>query len=161
MADQADWVTITTCQSIAEADLLASDLRAAGFEVLIPDEAVMQNAAWNLNTYGYLRVQVHAKDLTEARGLLRLDEVNPETETKDAEPGTDRTNIPLSWPLRFATLLFPVVCFMGLVIFALMRRNYLNRGFVRKAKELTRWFIASLVLWFLVVVVMSSISHKR
>jgi hypothetical protein len=64
------WVTLTTCRTLADADLLATALRAEQIPVLIPDESLMQNIGWNVNTYGYVRVQVQSKDYDTARELL-------------------------------------------------------------------------------------------
>jgi hypothetical protein len=67
---QNDLVLLTTCQMLADADLIVSRLAGAGIEAFIPDEFVMQNAGFNLNTYGYVRVQVRRKDFTSAQDLL-------------------------------------------------------------------------------------------
>jgi hypothetical protein len=45
-------------------------LRAAGIEAFIPDEFLMQAAAFNPNMIGYVRVQVAPKDYEAARDLL-------------------------------------------------------------------------------------------
>ena len=77
MADRdkpAAWVTLTTCRTLAEADLLATQLRAAQFPVLIPDESLMLNIGWNVNTYGYVRVQVHSEDFETAREFLKVED---------------------------------------------------------------------------------------
>ncbi len=67
---QKDLVTLTRCGTLAEADLIVSRLRAAGINAFLPDETLMQTIAWNLNTYGYVRVQVAPKDYEAARELL-------------------------------------------------------------------------------------------
>jgi hypothetical protein len=46
-------------------------LRAGGIEVFLPDESLMQMIGWNLNTYGYVRVQVAPGNFEAARDLLR------------------------------------------------------------------------------------------
>ena len=63
---QEHLVTLTACENLMGADLLVSRLAAAGIEALIPDEFLMQNVAFNLNAYGYVRVQVRRKDYTQA-----------------------------------------------------------------------------------------------
>lgn len=65
-----DLVTLVTCESLVAADLVVSRLRAAGITALIPDEYLMQTIAWNVNTYGYVRVQVSPGDYDAARKLL-------------------------------------------------------------------------------------------
>jgi hypothetical protein len=67
---QDDLVTLVTCDTLVKADLVVSRLRAAGIETFLPDERLMQVVAWNLNTYGYVRVQVARKDYDTAKALL-------------------------------------------------------------------------------------------
>ena len=58
------------CRTLVEADLVVSRLQAAGIQTFLPDEILMQTIAWNVNTYGYVRVQVAPKDYVAARELL-------------------------------------------------------------------------------------------
>jgi len=67
---QKDMVTLVTCRTLGEADVVVSRLRAAGIDTFLPDESLMQVIAWNLNTYGYVRVQIAPKDYDAARDLL-------------------------------------------------------------------------------------------
>jgi hypothetical protein len=67
---EKDLVTLMKCGTLTEADLVVSRLRAAGIDAFLPDETLMQTIAWNLNTYGYVRVQVAPKDYDAARELL-------------------------------------------------------------------------------------------
>jgi hypothetical protein len=67
---QNDWVTLVRCGTLLAADMLASRLRSAGIEAFIPDEFLMQAIAFNLNAYGFVRVQVAPKDYDAARELL-------------------------------------------------------------------------------------------
>ena len=62
-------VTVCSCQTLPDADLLVGRLEAAGIETFVPDEFLMQTIAFNLNTYGYVRVQVRRKDYENAREL--------------------------------------------------------------------------------------------
>lgn len=71
---QKGLVTVIKCGTLVEADCLAARLRAAGIDVFIPDEMLMQAIGWNLNTYGYVRVQVAPKDYEAARDLLSWEE---------------------------------------------------------------------------------------
>jgi len=68
------WVTLTTCRTLADADLVAAQLRAAQIPAFIPDESLVLNVGWNVNTYGYVRVKVHSQDYAAARELLNLEE---------------------------------------------------------------------------------------
>ena len=65
-----DWVTLVSCGQVMEADMVRSALEGAGIEVFIPDENLMAVEAYALNAFGYIRVQVRAKDYEKARDLL-------------------------------------------------------------------------------------------
>lgn len=67
---QNDWATLLNCETLVEADLVASRLRAAGIPTFIPDQCLMQEIGWNLNTFGYVRVQVPPKHYEAAKNLL-------------------------------------------------------------------------------------------
>ncbi len=67
---QKDLVTLVRCRTLVEADLIVSRLRAAGIEAFTPDECLMQTMGFNLNTFGYVRVQVTPQDYDSARDLL-------------------------------------------------------------------------------------------
>lgn len=71
-ADESDdLVLLTTCAKLVDADLIVSRLDAAGIHALIPDEHLMQTIGFNLNTYGYVRVQVRRQDYADAKALLQ------------------------------------------------------------------------------------------
>lgn len=72
-----DFVTLMTCRTLAEADLIVCELRGAGITAVIPDEFLMQAICFNLNTYGYVRVQVAPKDYEAAKEVLSV--IEPET----------------------------------------------------------------------------------
>jgi hypothetical protein len=65
-----DLVTLVRCGTLVAADLVVSRLEAAGIQAFIPDEFLMQAIGFNLNTFGYVRVQVATKDYGAARDLL-------------------------------------------------------------------------------------------
>lgn len=67
---QQDLVTLVTCGTLVAADLVVSRLQAAGIQAFIPDECLMQTIGFNLNTFGYVRVQVAPKDYDAATALL-------------------------------------------------------------------------------------------
>jgi hypothetical protein len=79
---------LTTCGKLAEADLVVSQLRAAGIEAFIPDEFLMQNISFNLNTYGYVRVQVRQQDYAAAKELLSTQKSSAK-DLSPALPGLD------------------------------------------------------------------------
>jgi hypothetical protein len=69
-AEAQDWVTLVSCGTILEADMIRSQLESAGFPVFIPDEYLMTAASWGLNAYGYVRLQVRPANYSAARDLL-------------------------------------------------------------------------------------------
>ncbi len=73
---EKQWTTLVKCRTLTEADLVVSRLDAAGITTFLPDEFVMQAISWNLNTYGYVRVQVSPKDYEQAKELLSAPEQN-------------------------------------------------------------------------------------
>lgn len=69
---QEELVTLVAGQRLADADILVGRLEAAGIEGIIPDEFLMQAIGFNLNTYGYVRVQVRRRDYANAKELLSV-----------------------------------------------------------------------------------------
>lgn len=67
---EKDFVTLMTCETLVIADMVASRLRAAGIETFIPDENLMQTIGFNLNTFGYVRIQIAPKDYEKAKEVL-------------------------------------------------------------------------------------------
>jgi hypothetical protein len=67
---QDELVTLLSKQRLADADLAVSRLEAAGIDGFIPDQHLMQTIGFNLNTFGYVRVQVRRRDLKRAEELL-------------------------------------------------------------------------------------------
>jgi len=65
-----DLVTLLTCRSIVEADVVAGQLEGIGISAFIPDEFVAQVMAWNINGLGYVRVQVSPGDYERAKDFL-------------------------------------------------------------------------------------------
>ena len=63
-------VNLARCRTLGEADLLVAQLEAAGIPAFIPDQFLMQNIGFNVNTYGYVRIQVSPKDYEAAKALL-------------------------------------------------------------------------------------------
>jgi hypothetical protein len=67
---QKDLVTLIRCRTLMEAEMIVSRLDAAGIYAFIPDQSLMQMIGWNLNTYGYVRIQVSPKDYADAKEFL-------------------------------------------------------------------------------------------
>ena len=67
---EMDLVNLIRCRTLGEADLLVAHLETAGIPAFIPDQFLMQNIGFNLNTYGYVRIQVSPKDYEAAKEVL-------------------------------------------------------------------------------------------
>ena len=150
-------MTLTNCQSMPEADALVSRLEAIGIQAAIPDEFLMQAVAWNVNTFGFIRVQVAAADLDEAQKLLasvpELPTAAQEEGDHDAEPGIAWAKIPLSWPMRCVAFILPLLFCGGILVFAVAKGGYERQGFERKADEFTGFFMVGVLFWVIAVVV--------
>ncbi len=69
---QQDLVVLMTCRTLLEADMIVTRLDAADIPAFIPDQFLMQTISWNLNTYGFVRVQVSPKDYEAAKNFLLM-----------------------------------------------------------------------------------------
>jgi steroid delta-isomerase-like uncharacterized protein len=65
-----DLVTLLTCRTVVEADMVVSRLAGVGIPAIIPDEFLMQAMSWNVNAFGYVRVQVSPHDYGRAKTFL-------------------------------------------------------------------------------------------
>jgi ribosomal protein L40E len=82
--EQEELVTVFSCQRLSDADIITGRLRVAGIEAFVPDEFLMQTIGFNLNTYGYVRVQVRRKDYASAKELCAV-AVDPAETPKDGK----------------------------------------------------------------------------
>jgi hypothetical protein len=78
-----DLITLVTCRTLIEADMVVGQLGGAGISAFIPDEFLVQAVSWNLSAYGYVRVQVSPKDYDAAKAFLLALSEEP---TSDASP---------------------------------------------------------------------------
>ena len=53
--------------------MIVTRLDCAGITTFIPDQFLMQSIAWNVNTYGFVRVQVPPKEYEAAKEFLSAD----------------------------------------------------------------------------------------
>ena len=74
-----DLVTLVTCASLPEADLVVNHLGGAGIEAFVPDEFAIQNAAFLSLTSGFVRVQVSPADYDSAKEFLTALSKDPAT----------------------------------------------------------------------------------
>ncbi len=85
-------ITVFTTLNLAEADLAASELEAAGFDVMIPDEYSAlslgssggQTGLSSAKSSGGIRVQVPEDQAAEARALI---EATIASKTVEPSPG--------------------------------------------------------------------------
>jgi hypothetical protein len=63
-------VTIGTCYSLPEAQVIQSQLEGSGIETFLPDELTVQNNWLWANAIGGVRVQVPDEDVTRAVEVL-------------------------------------------------------------------------------------------
>jgi ribosomal protein L40E len=78
-----DLVTLLTCRNVMEADMVVARLGGVGISAFIPDEFLMQAMSWNVNAFGYVRVQVSPNDYETAKTFLRE---TPESAESGAPP---------------------------------------------------------------------------
>ncbi len=150
-------VTLVKCGTLAEADAIRARLEAAGITALLPDEALMQTVAWNLNTYGFVRLQVASRDYERAQELLAsMRQETKESEEAKGEPSVDLAQLPLSSPMRWLAFVLPVLTCPGLLIFAVVKGGYTNQGCARKAREWGRWFAGGILFWVVAFVVFAA-----
>jgi hypothetical protein len=65
-----DFVTLMRCRTLLEADMIMARLDSAGIPAFIPDQFLMQAISWNVNTFGFVRVQVPPKEYETAKEFL-------------------------------------------------------------------------------------------
>src|SRR4051794_14079274 len=82
-----DLVTLLTCPTLPEADVVVSHLEAAGIPASVPDEYKMLAAPWDLIKVKNFRVQIPPEHYDSAKEVL-LTNVEPAPETRPGEPGT-------------------------------------------------------------------------
>jgi hypothetical protein len=63
-------VLLMRCRTLIDAEMIVSQLEAAGIYAFIPDQFLMQTILFNVNTYGYVRIQVSPKDYAAAKEFL-------------------------------------------------------------------------------------------
>jgi hypothetical protein len=65
-----DLVTIVSCPTLVDADMVVSELEAAGIKALIPDEFLAETWAYGLGSLGFVRVQVSPQDYDAAKDII-------------------------------------------------------------------------------------------
>lgn len=130
--------------------MIRGALKAQAIETFLPDELLMQTVAWNLNTFGFVRIQVAREDLNAAQSALeKLGRRTPEAEERARQLSAE---IPLSVAMKCLAFCLPLFCFAGLVVMAVMKSGYANGGLERKASESLQWFGYGMIFWIAVIV---------
>ena len=65
-----EWVTVETCPTLIDADVVAGQLEASGIKVFMPDEFVQQTFSLGGYGFGFARVQVAPADVAQAKEIL-------------------------------------------------------------------------------------------
>jgi predicted RNA-binding Zn-ribbon protein involved in translation (DUF1610 family) len=63
-------ITVQTCSTLPEAQVVQSHLRGSGIQAFIPDEFTVQNDWMWTNAIGGIRVQVPEQDVDRAKEIL-------------------------------------------------------------------------------------------
>jgi hypothetical protein len=157
--DGPELVTLTKCETLIEAESLSARLEVAGIKAFLPDQMLMQTVAWNVNTYGFVRVQVAAHDYEAAR-ILMMQFLQTPTEAGDANESSSASQ-PLTTPLKITAFVLPVTTFPGLMIYLVTRSTFLRQGSDRKAAEWWQWFANGMVFWFVTFIVVLVLKPGR
>ena len=64
-----EWATLLKCRTLAEADFIASEIKASGMDAIVPDQFMIEA--------GSFRVQVPPKDYEAARKILNETDGEP------------------------------------------------------------------------------------
>ena len=151
MSDGSEFVTLVKCETLAEADAIRAQLEASNIPSFLPDEALMQTIAWNVNTYGFIRIQIASKDYEAAKEVLSSLKQNVAVDI--SEQGVKLAELSLSWPMRCFAFTMPLLMCPGMLLFALAKSGYSRQGCKRKTTELWRWFVYGAVFWLVAFVV--------
>lgn len=146
-----EFVALTSCETLEEAETLRACLEAAGIKAFLPDQTPMQTATGNDSTSGLVRVQVAAQQYEAARILLMRSVQVPDA-AGDASPSINARQ-PLSVLLKIAAFMLPVATFPGLIVYLVTRGSFLSQGCDRKATEWWQWFSSGMLFWFVTVIV--------
>ena len=149
--DGGDLVTLVKCATLGEADAIRTQLEASDITSFLPDEALMQTIAWNVNAYGFIRVQVGSQDYQAAQEVLAC--MSEDSAADGPEAGVKMAALPLSWPMRGLAFTMPLLLCPGLLMFVVAKGGYSSRGCDRKATELWHWFAGGVVFWLMAFVV--------
>ena len=151
-------ITLTQCESLTAADALCTQLESAGIKTFMPDESLMQTVAWNVNTYGYIRVQVASEDLDAAKEVLASIRQQSDSEPSDDE--LHRMELPLSWAMKLFAFLLPAFICAGAFVYAVAKAGYTRQGCDRKANDLRQWFLTGAVFWLIAYIVFLAVHRS-
>ena len=136
---QQAFVVLKTCRTLAEADLLASQLESAGLQPFIPDRALMEVFTCSV------RVEIPTAQYDAAAQFLAW----PAPEEPESDFARARAQLPLDLPVKCLLLLLPGIC-PALVVGAWLRSRYSKQGYTKRADSIWIWLSAGIVGWLLI-----------
>jgi hypothetical protein len=150
-----NWVTLTTCRDIVEADLLKIQLESKGIPAFVPDQFISQTFALNPNAFGFVRVQVAGTSVEAAKQIL--------ASFQKPASQDERATVPLSWAMKLVAAFLPVVALTiaGFAVFAFIKGSYTAKGYDRKATQMRNWFLGGAAFWFIAFIVLLSVMQNR
>ena len=86
--------------------------------------------------------------------LIEQESLNPVDDK--SEPIVNRAEIPLSSGMKTFALIIPIFTCAGFALYALAKNGYVRQGCDRKARELGTWFVAGIVVWFLLIAILTT-----
>jgi hypothetical protein len=114
---------------------------------MLPDDEVLLN---EFQSNGFVSIRVSAKSYEDAKELQTV------IERKHWEV---RALQPLSIPMSLVALGFGLMPCIGIMFFFMVNDVHRSKGYHRKAKSFSRWFVVGLALSGGVIAVCMGLSH--
>lgn len=145
---QQAFVTLCTWRTLEEADALVTQMKVADIESFLPDEALMTIVAWNLNTYGFVRVQVLTEQYEAAAEFLANRNLLA-TPANDEAAAMAKATLPLSVWMKWVMFLLPAGCWPTLIVAACICGRYRVKGYKRRAEDASVMLLIGFLCWAL------------
>jgi len=145
---QQAFVTLCTCRTLEEADTLVTQMKVAGIESFLPDEALMSTVAWNSHTYGFVRVQVRTEQYEAAADFLANRDLLATSED-DEIAAVAKATLPLSVWMKWVMFLLPAGCCPALIIGGFICGRYGVKGYKRRSEDASLMLLIGFLCWAL------------
>ena len=145
---QQAFVTLCTCRTLEEADALATQMKVAGIDSFLPDEALMSTVGWNLNTYGFVRVKVLTEQYEAASEFLANRNLLA-TPVNDEAAAMSKATLPLSVWMKWVMFLLPTGFCPTLIAAAFICERYRNLGYKQRAEDASLMLLIGFLCWLL------------